>query len=525
MTESPIEAAQRTGTINALWARLQPDVPAIISDRGNRTFAELSGRANQVVRMLRGAGLQSGDAVALLCSNRPEFIEVHQATARAGLRLTPINWHVTPDEAAYVVADCEAKAFIADARFAAVAEAAVAAAKPDVALAIGGSIPGFDDYESAIAPHDADDLPDPSLGTTMMYTSGTTGRPKGVQREMTGSMSERAMTQLRELVTATGYQAGKDVTLVTGPLYHAAPLLFTMSLPLTVGTTVVLMDGWEAEETLRLIQEHSVTHTHLVPTMFHRMLSLPAELRDKYDVSSLRLIWHGAAPCPVPVKQAMIEWLGPIIWEYYGATEGLTTIVDSKAWLERPGTVGKPFDGEIVVRDDDGNLLPPGEPGTLYIKAPDDGRFHYHGDAAKTARTYSGDYYALGDVGYVDEDGWLFLTDRSTNLIISGGVNIYPAEIEAALITHPAVGDVAVIGVPDEEWGETVLAVVEPQPGVEPTPELGEDLLRFARERLASYKCPRSVDFVTELPRADSGKLYKRRLRDEYRTRAARSSR
>jgi long-chain acyl-CoA synthetase len=521
VTDNPIEEAQRTGTINSLWARLQPDVPAVISPHGNRTYAALSGRANQVVRALRAAGLQAGDAVALLCSNRPEFVEVNQATARSGLRLTPINWHVTPDEAAYVVADCGAKAFIADARFAAVAQVAIAEVKPAVCLSIGDDIPGFDDYETAIAPHDTDDLPDPSLGTTMMYTSGTTGRPKGVHRETTGTMSERAMKQLRELVGAAAYQAGKDVTLVTGPLYHAAPLLFALGLPLTCGTTVVLMDGWEAEDTLRLIQEHGVTHTHLVPTMFHRLLSLPADVRERYDVSSMRLIWHGAAPCPVPVKQAMIAWFGPIIWEYYGATEGLTTIIDSHAWLQRPGTVGKPFDGEIVVRDDAGNELPPGQPGTLYIQAPDDGRFRYHGDDEKTATTYRGDYYALGDVGYLDEDGWLFLTDRSTNLIISGGVNIYPAEIEAVLITHPAVGDVAVIGVPNVEWGEEVKAVVELQPGLEASEDLGEDMLRFARLQLAAYKCPRTVDFVDQLPRADSGKLYKRKLRDDYRARAA----
>jgi long-chain acyl-CoA synthetase len=255
--------------------------------------------------------------------------------------------------------------------------------------------------------------------------------------------------------------------------------------------------------------------------MFHRLLSLPKEVRDRYDVSSVRQIWHGAAPCPIPVKQAMIEWLGPIIWEYYGATEGLNTIVDSEQWLARPGTVGLTEPGQVEIRDDDGNALPAGEPGTVFLRAPDEGRFSYHGDTSKTANTYSGDYYTVGDVGYLDADGWLFLTDRSANLIISGGVNIYPAEVESVLITHPAVGDVAVIGVPNEEWGEEVKAVVELQPGLRDDGDLEAELLRFAHERLPGYKCPRSVDFVDRLPREDNGKLYKRRLRDEYRERAA----
>jgi long-chain acyl-CoA synthetase len=517
MTESALEKAIRTGSLGSFWAQVQPNVPAVISEDRVLAYDDLNHRANQIVRMLQASGIEFGDGVALLCSNRAEFVEVVQAANRSGLRLTPINWHITAEEAAYVVADCGAKAFFADARFADVARAAAAAAKPPLALSIGGAIEGFTALEEQLIGHSTDDLPDARLGTAMMYTSGTTGRPKGVHREITGTMSASAMAQTQRLRDAAGFQPGKDASLITGPLYHAAPLLFGLSMPLAFGTTVVLMDGWDAEEMLALVQQHAITHMHLVPTMFHRLLSLPPDVRSKYDVTSLRQIWHGAAPCPVPVKQAVIDWLGPIIWEYYGATEGLTTIVDSHEWLARPGTVGRPADGQVQIRDDDGREVPADTPGTVYIEASPDSRFRYHGDEAKTEDTYRGDFYTVGDVGYLDADGWLFLTDRSANLIISGGVNIYPAEIESVLITHPSVGDVAVIGVPSEEWGEEVKAVIEVQPGLAGSDELAAELITFARERMAGYKVPRTVDFVERLPREDNGKLYKRKIRDAYR--------
>ena len=517
--ERYIEAVS-SGMSLAYWAARQPDVAAIVSEHGDRTFAELNANANRLARALRARGLQAGDGAALMCANRPEFPEVVAAAQRTGIRLTPINWHLTADEAAYILEDCEARAFVADARY---AEVAAAAAKQvpgaTVLLAVAGDIDGFDAYDEVIGVEDGTDLDDPMPGGTMLYTSGTTGRPKGVNRDR----ATQARTQATTASTA-GYKAGVSRNLCTGPLYHAAPLAFSLTAPLLSGAGVVLMDGWDAEETLRLIDEHRITHTHMVPTMFHRLLSLPQEVRDRYDVSSLTYIIHGAAPCPVSVKKAMIDWVGPIINEYYAATEGAGTAVGSEEWLTKPGTVGKPpTPDHIRILDENGNDCAPGEIGTVYLKAPP-ARFSYFKDDAKTESSYRGDHYTLGDVGYLDEDGYLFLTDRSANLIISGGVNVYPAEVEEALLGHPSVGDAAVIGVPDPEWGEKVVAVIEPQPGVAPSDELAAELIEFCRQNLAHFKCPRQVDFRPELPRHDNGKLYKRLLRDEYRAAAAATS-
>ena len=465
-----------------------------------------------------------------MCRNRPEFAEVWAACSRGGYRLTPINWHLTGEEAAYIIDDCEAQVIVADARHAAsAAEAARHVPLATVRLAIGGAIDGYESYEDAVSAEDGADIDDPAPGGQMIYTSGTTGRPKGVTRDMAAlaatpsSAAATATVATTRLTSINAYVPGEDMHLCTGPLYHAAPLAFSLSLPLASGVGIVMMDDWDAQETLRLIEEHSITHTHMVPTMFVRLLKLPDDVRERHDITSLRNVLHGAAPCPPNVKQSLMDWLGPILYEYYAATEGAGTVVGPDVWLEHPGTVGLVDPPEhIKIGDEDGNELPRGEVGLVYIKAPDVGRFEYYKDPDKTSSAYRGTYFTLGDVGYVDDDNYLFLTDRSANLIISGGVNIYPAEVDAVLLEHDAVRDVATIGVPDPEWGESVKAVVELQDGVEPTPELAQELMDFARVRLAHFKCPRTVDFVASLPREDTGKIFKRKLRDQYRAQATR---
>jgi long-chain acyl-CoA synthetase len=504
-------AAADRGTLWSFWATQFPERVAVRSASGDRTLAEVDAHANQLARALRARGVVADDGLALLCGNRPEFVEASATAQRAGLRLTTINWHLTGDEAGYIVDDCEATAFLADARYAATAmDAAERAPRLAAKIAIGGDIPGFDRYEDVLADQDADALADPMLGGTMLYTSGTTGRPKGVRRATEGRASAL-------LAMLTRYDGAHHVHLCTGPLYHAAPLAFSLAAPAAMGVPIVLMDGWEAEETLALIEQHRVTHTHMVPTMFHRLLSLSPTVRDRYDVSSLVYIIHGAAPCPVDVKRRLIEWLGPIVTEYYAATEGSGTAVASTEWLKKPGTVGKvsPPD-HIRIVDETAAEVPAGTIGTVYLKSPES-RFEYFKAPEKTDGAYRGDYFTLGDVGYVDDDGYLFLTDRSAHLIISGGVNIYPAEVEAALLGHPAVGDAGVVGVPDDEWGEIVVAAIELHDGLTPSPELGDEIVEWCREHIAHYKCPRRVEFVEALPRHDNGKLYKHQLREQLR--------
>ncbi len=511
-----LATAVEIGMAMSYFAAQTPDRTILQSEHGSRTCAELNVRVNQLARVFRAAGLEPGDAIALLLHNRPEFFEVFEAAQRTGLRLTPINWHLTGAEIGYIVDNCEAKAFVAGGRFAVAASEAVREA-PRVELRLrvgeadGAAMDGFDDYGELCAAQSGDDIEGPVYGRPMLYTSGTTGHPKGVyrpDREVIGPQYEG---------TGNNFRPGEDCVLLTGPAYHAAPLM-SVRRALVSGVRVVMMDKWDAEETLALIDREKVTHSHMVATMFHRMLQLPDDVRARYDVSSMRNLNHGAAPCPIHVKRAIIEWFGPVVSEYYAATEGTGGFtVGSEEWLKKPGTVGfaDPAEGNKIVGED-GRELGPGEVGLIYMRAPAEGRFSYFRDEEKTASVYEGDHFTLGDMGYLDDDGYLFLTGRTAELIISGGVNIYPQEVDSVLMRHPAVHEVCTVGVPNDEWGEEVRSVVELADGHSPTDDLTAELLAFAREHLAGYKCPRSIDYRAELPRLDSGKIQRHKVREPY---------
>jgi long-chain acyl-CoA synthetase len=503
------------GMAVAVHARRTPDQLAIISQNGTLTWREFNARANQLVNLLRKRGVQPGDGVALLAHNGPEFAEVWAATQRAGFRLTAVNWHQSPELIAYVIDNCDAKALIASGRFVAGAtEAAIKAGeKLNVKLAFAGAIPGFDDYESTLAAESPENIENPEPGSTMLYTSGTTGRPKGVYRR-----TRPVVSQLTGICNETAkWNPKTDLSLITGPLYHAAPLGINFVIPINAGVGVVLMDKWDAEETLRLIEEYKITHTHIVPTMMHRMLQLPEETRKRYDVSSMRWIIHGAAPCPAHVKQQMMEWFGPTIYEYYSSTEGGGVFVGPHEWLKKPGTVGKAVPGvEIKLLDIEGNPVPQGTEGLIYVKAPAIGRFEYYKESTKTDSSYRGDWFTLGDMGRFDEDGDLFLTGRTAELIISGGVNIYPVEIDEVLIRHPDIADAAVVGVPNEDWGEEIKAVVELKPGVPRSQETVQSILDFAKDKLPGFQRPRTIDFVDTLPRNAAGKVLRAQVRAPF---------
>lgn len=517
-TGSPFSNAREAAAVGmsiAFTAHKAPDRPAILSERGDRSFFELNAQANRLVRELRAAGLREGDAVALVCSNRPEFAEVFAGCLRGGFRLTCLSWHLTVDEVGYIVDDCEARAFIVDSRCAATVQVAADNGRLESRLVIGAADDfddRFEDYGRALSRHPGSDIDDPVRGSMMLYTSGTTGRPKGVRRNPVKRPPQQSATDI-----AGSFQRGGLLVLCTGPLYHAAPLQTNLTLPLLRGVGVVLMDQWDAEQTLALIERHRITHTHMVATMFHRLLALPDEIRDRYDLSSLVFVIHGAAPTPVHVKRAMIDWLGPVIYEYYAATEGGGTSITPEQWLQKPGSVGPPNPGRaVVVLDDEHEPVPTGTIGTIYFTTPDEGAFEYFKSPEKTAASFAGDLFTLGDHGYLDEDGYLFLTGRTSELIIAGGVNIYPAEVDAALLMHPAVADVACVGVPNDERGEEVKAVVQLAEGLAESSELANELIEFCLAHLAKFKCPRSVDFDPKLPRSDAGKVLRRVVRDRY---------
>ncbi|MDE2485995.1 MAG: AMP-binding protein [Alphaproteobacteria bacterium] len=508
-----VAAAAQVGMQLAVFAEAYGDKTFIHEPSGRtRSYRQINANANRIARLLREAGLTKGDAVALICSNRAEFVEVLAATRRTGLRITPVNWHLTPEEIAYIVNDCEAKALFGDARVAGMAE--VAAQCPDLVLkvAIGGPIEGFVDYDAALAAHDGSDIADPVLGNQMMYTSGTTGRPKGVFRA-----NPPVAAAMQAMYAARGYDE-HSVQMCAGPAYHAAPLAFDVGAAMGAGCQLVFMDKWDSEATLRTIVDKRVTHMHLVPIMFQRLLALPDEVKAQYDVSHVKFIIHGAAPCPPEVKLAMIEWFGPIVTEYYAGSEGGAGFtIDSHEWLKKPGSVGKrPAMLGSKILDDHGNECPPGVPGTIYHQLPPGGGFVYFKDEAKTQKSRVGDYFTLGDVGFYDEDGYLFLTGRDAETIISGGVNIYPQEIDNELIKHEAVEDSATVGAPDDQWGEQVRAVILLKESFEPSEQLAEEILAFARANLPGFKVPKKVDFVTELPRSEAGKIQRNKVRAPY---------
>jgi acyl-CoA synthetase (AMP-forming)/AMP-acid ligase II len=500
------------------WARLTPDKPAVIlvgtGPDQVLSYADLEDRSTRCARLLREAGLGPGDHVAVLMENLTEVFEVAWAAQRSGLYLTMVNTHLSVDEARYVVADCGAQVLVASAAFAELA-AAMLDGTPEVRLrlVVGGSVRGYRDYRAAIDSTGPGPLADECEGEVMLYSSGTTGRPKGVKRGIRYGPPGSDF-RVRDLLATLGF--GRDtVYLSPAPLHHAAPLGFTTGVH-RFGGTVVVMPKFDAEQCLALIERHRVTEAQFVPTMFIRLLRLPEETRTRFDLSTLRCAVHAAAPCPVEVKQAMMDWWGPVAWEYYSGTEGAgRTCVGPQDWLAHPGTVGRAIYGQVHIVGADGRELGPGETGTVYFSGG--GSFEYHNDPDKTAGTRNDrGWVTLGDVGHVDDEGWLYLTDRLSHMIISGGVNVYPQETENVLALHPRIADAAVIGVPDAEMGERVLAVVQLTDPEDAGPDLAAELIEFCRARLAHYKCPRRVEFSTALPRQENGKLYKRLLRDTY---------
>jgi long-chain acyl-CoA synthetase len=499
-------------------AQTNPTKLALVEPDGREVSAgELLSAANQVVHGLRALGLEQGDCIATLLPNCAEVFEVFMAAAQAGFYIAPLNWHLTAKEIAYIVQDSGAKAIVCSDRFGiACREAAESIGFPSEARFAVGEIKGFRPFAELKRDQPTELPADRSAGGPMTYTSGTTGKPKGVRRAMGTVAPELVATSQAMFLSLFGILPGSSgVHLVVAPLYHTAVLNFATN-HLHLGHSVVLMDKWTPEGTLSLIEKYRVTNTHMVPTMFTRLLKLPESVRKKSDVSSLTHVIHGAAPCPIDVKQKMLDWWGPCIYEYYAASEGGGTLATPKQWLEKPGTVGLPWPiSQIRILDDHRQPVKTGETGTVWIRMGDH-KFEYHRDQKKTEDAWSEGFFTVGDAGYLDADGYLFLCDRKADMIIAGGVNIYPAEIESVFVMHPKVADVAVFGIPNEDWGEEVKAVVQPSPGILPGPALEAELREFASDKLAKFKIPRSVDFITDMPRDPNGKLYKRKLRDPY---------
>ncbi len=507
-----------------MFARQQaiahPDKPAIImaSSGETVTFGEYEARSNRVAHLLRDAGLGRGDHIAVFIENCPQLLEIEGGAERVGLYYSLINTYLGAAEVAYVVADSQARVLFSSAAKREVAEAAAAKCPGLGRMLMTGPGPlpvGWESYDTAVARYPGTPVPGESLGAAMLYSSGTTGRPKGIVRDLPTTGPDEPLPVMELVRAMFGFREGMTY-LNPAPLYHSAPHA-SVSAALRMGCTVIVMERFDPEQWLALVERYRVTHCQMVPVMFNRLLRLPGEVRARYDTSSLECIVHAAAPCPVHVKQAMIDWLGPIITEYYGATEANGfTFCTTAEWLAHPGTVGRPILGELLILDGEGRECPAGVDGTIWFRGAT--AFEYFQDPVKTAESRSSDgtASAVGDIGHVDADGYLYLTDRKSYMIISGGVNIYPQETENILSAHPAVQDVAVIGVPNDDLGEEVKAVVQLVDPAAAGPHLAQDLIAYCRDRLAHFKCPRTIDFVPELPRSETGKLYKRILRDAY---------
>jgi acyl-CoA synthetase (AMP-forming)/AMP-acid ligase II len=501
-------------------AKKRPDQPALIMAASGETlsFRQLDERSNRLAQLLYARGLRRGDHLAIFAENHPVFFDAMWAAYRSGLYWTPINSHLTADEAAYIAGDCGARALVTTTALGPAAAELLARTRIEIRLMAdtgGPQLSGYESYEAAVAKYPPTPLAEEYEGWQMMYSSGTTGRPKGILP----ALPDLRPGDPHPLASASRnlFGFGEDtVYLSPAPLYHAAPSV-TSSIVQRYGGTVVCMERFDAEQCLASIERYRITHGQFVPTMFVRMLKLPEAVRRRYDLSSLRLVQHAAAPCPVDVKRQMLEWWGPIIYEYYSGSENNGgTAITPQEWLAHPGSVGRAMSGKIHILDDAGRELPPGEAGGVWFET-DNPRFVYHNDPEKTAQTWNDrGWSTLGDVGYLDGEGYLYLTDRKAFMIIAGGANIYPQEAENVLINHPKVMDVAVIGVPDADMGEAVKAVVQPVDWSDAGPALETELIEYARAQLAHYKCPRTVDFERELPRLENGKLYKRRIKDRY---------
>ncbi|MDH7975760.1 acyl-CoA synthetase [Sphingomonas sp. AR_OL41] len=496
-------------------AQSHPDKAAlIVAETGERiSYAELDARSNRAAQLFRAEGLAAGGTIALLLDNVPEYYDVVWGAQRAGLFYVCISSKLTAPEADYIIRDSGATLVIASASLA--GTAAGMALGEVKAFALGGEIAGWRSWEEAVAVMPATPIADQRAGVDMLYSSGTTGRPKGVRVALPEDPDIAAPAVLTMLARGL-YGLGPDtIYLSPAPLYHAAPLRWSMTV-MRLGGTVVMMRHFDPEAALAAIERYHVNASQWVPTHFVRMLKLPEEVRTRYDLSSLKVAIHAAAPCPIPVKHAMIDWWGPVLYEYYAGSEGNgLTAIDSAQWLTHPGSVGKAAYGVLHVCNEAGEELGPDEEGLIYFEGGS--AFEYHNDPEKTAEARNAKGWStLGDIGRMDAGGFLYLTDRKSFMIISGGVNIYPQEIENRLITHPRVADAAVIGGPDPEMGERVIAVIQPVDMAEAGPALAEELIRWCRAELSGVKTPRQVDFVEELPRHATGKLYKRLLRDRY---------